>query len=175
MLIPLTRLSSTLMTSCANPKLVCWSVQESRPCQVLSVFQPRQFLTKLSVKAGHSLKSSKSLHSAMPPAVVVAVVGVGVKAEVVSVGVEVEVEVLEIAKVRTVRMVKIKVRARTRTSILATRLNVIQIHLHSRPVSVTGPLGRVHIFVWNQGPVHGRTSLSQSQINEVLTNSTEMT
>ena len=108
---------------------------------------------------------------AMPPMVVVAAVGVEVRAEEVFVGVEVAVEVLVTVKVRTVRVVKVVrvVRARTRTSILATRLNVIQILPHSRPVSVTGP------FVWSQEPVLGRIFMCQNQTNEVLTNSTEMT
>ena len=57
---------------------------------------------------------------------------------------------------------------------LATRLNVIQTHHHSRRVFVTGPLEKVLIFVWNQEPVPGRTSMYQNPTNETMTSSAKI-
>ena len=52
-----------------------------------------------------------------------------------------------------------------------TRLPGMLTHLHSRPVFVTGPSGRLHIFVWNLGPAHGESSGYPSPINEILPSS----
>ena len=52
-----------------------------------------------------------------------------------------------------------------------TRLKDIQILHHFKRVFVTGPLGKVLIFVWNQGHVPGRTSMSPSPTNETVTSS----
>ena len=106
----------------------------------------------------------------------VEVVGVEVEDNV---GVEEEEEDLETVKVKVSPVVSLEVKVKVKvkvkgkaTPILAIKPSVIQIHLLSRPVFVTGPSEKVHIFVWNQGHVPGRTSLSPSPTNEALTRST---
>ena len=74
-------------------------------------------------------------------------------------------------KVLVVKVVKDRGPIRDRLT-PGTRPNVIKIHPHSKPVFVTGRSGRVLIFVWNQLPVLGRSSGSQSLINEISTSST---
>ena len=94
-------------------------------------------------------------------------VGVEVKEEA-NVGVEVMAEDQEImVKEIVVKEVVVKgIKVKERILIVAIKLNVILTNLHSRPVSVTGPLARVHTFVWSQPPVLGRTFLCPSPINE---------
>ena len=105
--------------------------------------------------------------------------GVEVSVEVVVKDEEIEEEeetemVTGIKMVKEVKVVKVKDRGQVKVKglTLVIRLNVIKIPLHSSPVSVTGPLANLHIFVWNQQPVLGRSSGFQSLINEILTSST---
>ena len=51
--------------------------------------------------------------------------------------------------------------------IRGTRPKDMLTNLPSRPVDATGVSGRLLISVRSQGPVHGRTSGSQNQINEI--------
>ena len=75
-----------------------------------------------------------------------------------------------------VKIIKTRVKETIATleevDILDIKLNVILTNLLSNHVFVTGPSEKVLIFVWNQLPVHGRTSLCQSLINETSTSST---
>ena len=99
----------------------------------------------------------------------------GVEAEV-NVGVEVQEEdpetVVKTLEVKEAMAKGIRVKVRVRTLTPNTRLSVILINLHSRPVFVTGHLEKVLTFVWNLGPVHGKTSSCPSPINETVTSST---
>ena len=102
-----------------------------------------------------------------------AVEDVGVEEVVANVGVEDE--VLE-TKVKEVNLVSqmIKLMVKERILILVIKLNVILTHLHLNHVFVTGPLGKVLIFVWSQPHVLGRISSCQSQINETVTSSAKI-
>ena len=93
--------------------------------------------------------------------------------EVVEAEVVAETEEMEATEEIKIKTIKHKTRGQVRIKdILVIRLNVIKILHHFNHVIATGPSARVLISVWNQLPVHGKTSGSRSPINEILTSST---
>ena len=83
---------------------------------------------------------------------------------------ELETIVKEMVKIK-VRQAKVKVRVRGMVT-PGTRRPGTPTCPHLSPVFAIGPMGNPLIFVWNQGHVPGRTSLSPSPTNEALTRST---
>ena len=102
---------------------------------------------------------------------------VGVVEVAANVGVEDEVLAIkdrEVSLVNQVIKAMVKAMVKERMLILVIKLNVILTHLHLNHVFVTGPLGKVLIFVWSQPHVLGRISSCQSQINETVTSSAKI-